>query len=72
MIYYHLSFQNPLTHFLDVRITVKDNQQQELYLQLPAWRPGRYELQHFAQKLSAVTATANGESLNIEKATKDR
>ncbi|AKD02445.1 M61 family metallopeptidase [Pontibacter korlensis] len=72
MIYYHLSFQNPLSHFVDIKITIKDNQQQELYLQLPAWRPGRYELQHFAQKLRAVTATANGESIAIEKVTKDR
>ncbi|MCX2741434.1 M61 family metallopeptidase [Pontibacter anaerobius] len=72
MIHYHLSFQNPLTHFVDIKITVKDNQQQDLYLQLPAWRPGRYELQHFAQKLRAVTAEANGNSLHIEKVTKDR
>lgn len=41
-------------------------------MQLPAWRPGRYELQHFAQKLYAVTATANGQSIPIQKITKDR
>ncbi|MDX5436203.1 MAG: M61 family peptidase, partial [Pontibacter sp.] len=72
MIYYHLSYQNPLTHFVDIKITIKDNQQQELYLQLPAWRPGRYELQHFAQKLRTVSATANGENIPIEKVSKDR
>jgi predicted metalloprotease with PDZ domain len=72
MIHYHLSFQNPLTHFVDITIIIKENQQQDLYLQLPAWRPGRYELQHFAQKLRAVTASANGESITIDKVTKDR
>ncbi|WP_266203137.1 M61 family metallopeptidase [Pontibacter kalidii] len=72
MIHYHLSFQNPLTHFVDITITIKENQQQALYLQLPAWRPGRYELQHFAQKLRAVTASANGEGITIDKVTKDR
>lgn len=72
MIHYRLSFQNPLTHFVDVTITIIGNQQQELYLQLPAWRPGRYELQQFAQKLRAVTASANGEGITIEKVTKDR
>ncbi len=41
-------------------------------MQLPAWRPGRYELQHFAQKLRAVTARASGESITVEKVTKDR
>ncbi|MCC9168343.1 M61 family metallopeptidase [Pontibacter harenae] len=41
-------------------------------MQLPAWRPGRYELQNFAQKLRGVTASANGESIDIAKETKDR
>ncbi|PRY07889.1 putative metalloprotease with PDZ domain [Pontibacter ummariensis] len=72
MIKYNLSYSNPLTHFLHITITIPRNREQELYLQLPAWRPGRYELQHFAQKLRGVTATANGEKLPIRKVTKDR
>ncbi|GHA68008.1 M61 family metallopeptidase [Pontibacter akesuensis] len=72
MIHYSISYSNPLTHFLNITISITNNQQQELYLQLPAWRPGRYELQHFAQKLSAVTATANGASIATGKVTKDR
>lgn len=72
MIHYSISYSNPLTHYVDITISITGNQQQELYLQLPAWRPGRYELQHFAQKLRAVTATANGTSIRIQKVTKDR
>ncbi|GAA4426700.1 PDZ domain-containing protein [Pontibacter saemangeumensis] len=72
MMQYHLSYQNPLTHYVDIKITVTDNQLQEVYLQLPAWRPGRYELQHFAQKLRNIAASANGKSITIRKATKDR
>ncbi|MDX5417583.1 MAG: M61 family peptidase [Hymenobacteraceae bacterium] len=72
MIYYHVSFTNPLTHFIDITITIPHHLGQELYLQLPAWRPGRYELQHFAQKLRHVKATANGEEAAISKVTKDR
>ncbi|MBX0335519.1 PDZ domain-containing protein [Pontibacter sp. HSC-14F20] len=72
MIRHHLSYTNPLTHFLDITITIPDNSQQELYLQLPAWRPGRYELQHFAQKLRGVTASANGVAIPVRKVTKDR
>ncbi|WP_299826188.1 M61 family peptidase [uncultured Pontibacter sp.] len=71
MIRYHLSYTNPLTHYLDITLTIAENTAQEVYLQLPAWRPGRYELQHFAQKLKAVTASANGQSINIDKVTKD-
>ncbi|MCC9136497.1 M61 family metallopeptidase [Pontibacter silvestris] len=72
MIHYRVSYSNPLTHFVDIAISIQDNKQQELYLQLPAWRPGRYELQHFAQKLRQVSAKANGESLQVKKVTKDR
>lgn len=72
MILYHLSYTSALSHFLDISITITGNTPQELYLQLPAWRPGRYELQNFAQKLRQVTATANGETINILKVTKDR
>jgi predicted metalloprotease with PDZ domain len=72
MIRHHIACNNPLSHFLDITLTVADNSQQELYLQLPAWRPGRYELQHFAQKLRGVAASANGQSLPVQKVTKDR
>ena len=72
MIQYRISYQNPLTHFVDITLAISQNKQQELYLQLPAWRPGRYELQNFAQKLRQVTATAHGASIAIEKVTKDR
>jgi len=72
MIHYHLSYTNPLTHFVDITITITQNRQEQLYLQLPAWRPGRYELQHFAQKLRHVTASANNSSIPVGKVTKDR
>lgn len=72
MIRHHISYTNPLTHFLDITITIPDNNHQELYLQLPAWRPGRYELQHFAQKLRGITAHANGTAIPVRKVTKDR
>src|SRR5687768_4662985 len=72
MISYHLSYTSALSHYLDISITITGNTQQELYLQLSAWRPGRYELQNFAQKLRQVTATVHGASIAMEKVTKDR
>jgi predicted metalloprotease with PDZ domain len=72
MIKHQISFSNPLTHFLDITITIPGNTEQALYLQLPAWRPGRYELQHFAQKLRSVTASASGQAIPVRKVTKDR
>jgi predicted metalloprotease with PDZ domain len=72
MISYHLSYTSALSHYINVCITISDNTQQQLYLQLPAWRPGRYELQNFAQKLHKVTATSNAQTLAVNKITKDR
>ncbi|HSI91501.1 MAG TPA: hypothetical protein VK927_10325, partial [Adhaeribacter sp.] len=43
------------------------------HLQLPAWRPGRYELQNFAQKIRKFEVfDQNGRPLRHEKVTKDR
>lgn len=72
MITYHLSYDNPLTHVLHITITIPQNTQQQIYLQLPAWRPGRYELQQFAQKLYPVTATGDKQPIAVSKITKDK
>lgn len=72
MIRHHLTSANALTHFLEITLTIPDNTQPELYLQLPAWRPGRYELQHFAQKLRHLTASVSGQPIPVRKVTKDR
>ncbi|SNC77517.1 Predicted metalloprotease, contains C-terminal PDZ domain [Hymenobacter gelipurpurascens] len=76
MIHYYVSFENPLTFYLQIQMTyeVAANATQALELQLPAWRPGRYELQNFAQKLQHVVIedAASGEVLAARKITKDR
>jgi predicted metalloprotease with PDZ domain len=51
MIRYQISSQNPLTGYIQVNTYVPATGPGLLYLQLPAWRPGRYELQQFAQKI---------------------
>ena len=76
MIHYHVSFDNPLTFYLQIQMTfeVAAEATEPLELQLPAWRPGRYELQNFAQKLQHVVLedAASGEALVARKITKDR
>ncbi|TGE20261.1 M61 family peptidase [Hymenobacter aquaticus] len=76
MIHYYVSFDNPLTFYLQVQMTfeVAATAPQALELQLPAWRPGRYELQNFAQKVQRVVAedAATNEVLPLRKLTKDR
>ena len=76
MIHYHVSYENPLTFYLQIQLTldVAADAAAPLELQLPAWRPGRYELQNFAQKLQKVVVedAATNESLPYRKLTKDR
>ena len=76
MIHYRVSYDNPLTFYLQIELTldVPANAPAPLELQLPAWRPGRYELQNFAQKLQRVVMedAATGQPLPYHKLTKDR
>jgi len=76
MTYYHVSFDNPLTFYLQIQlvVAVPADAAALLALQLSAWRPGRYELQNFAQKIQRVEASdADTDApLPCYKTTKDR
>ncbi|RZK18174.1 MAG: M61 family peptidase, partial [Hymenobacter sp.] len=76
MTYYHVSFENPLTFYLQIQLMVEVPAEatEPLALQLPAWRPGRYELQNFAQKIQRVEVSdaETDEPLPYRKITKDR
>ena len=75
MIHYRVSYQNPLTAYLQIEMTleVAADETGLLRLQLPAWRPGRYELQNFAQKVQRVEMSdaVTGQLLACRKVTKD-
>jgi len=76
MIHYLISYTNPLTGYLRIQLTMDAPAEATaaLELQLPAWRPGRYELQNFGQKIQRVVVedAATGEPLAYRKLTKDR
>ncbi|MFC5271133.1 M61 family metallopeptidase [Adhaeribacter terreus] len=73
MIHYHVSYNNPLSYFLQIEMRIPALQQPVLHLQLPAWRPGRYELQNFAQKIRKFEILDNdSQPVRFEKITKDR
>ena len=76
MIHYHVSYENPLTFYLRIQLTldVAAEATAPLALQLPAWRPGRYELQNFAQKIQRVEIidVSTNQPLPYRKLTKDR
>ena len=73
MIHYHLFHRDPLTGYVPIETTLDTLLLPTVALQLAAWRPGRYELQNFAQKLRQLRAyDETGAELSVRKTTKDR
>ncbi|TNE80013.1 MAG: M61 family peptidase [Bacteroidetes bacterium] len=70
---YQLSIKSGNSRFLSINGVTETEGRKELYLQLPAWRPGRYEIGNFAKniRLFAVSNEA-GEALTYTKVNKDR
>lgn len=69
---YIVSYQKPNNHYIDIEYIIDNVSSKKIEIQLPAWRPGRYELGNFAknvQKWQAFDAT--GKSLSSKKITKD-
>lgn len=73
MIRYEVAIPQPLSAFIQVKTFVPVGKEETLYLQLPAWRPGRYELQHFAQKIQSFRVWDDQHRpVPFRKVTKDR
>jgi predicted metalloprotease with PDZ domain len=69
---YRVVYRNPHQHFVDIEFTVSELKQDKLQLQLPAWRPGRYELANFAKNVQKFTVYSDaGEPLSVRKLAKD-
>jgi len=71
--HYRLSSPVPENHFIDVECSIDRIAAETIEIQLPAWRPGRYELQNFAKNIQrfGVFDTA-GNPLIFRKISKDR
>jgi predicted metalloprotease with PDZ domain len=48
---YKIYSKNKTSHFINIECSIENIQTDEIELQLPAWRPGRYELQNFAKNI---------------------
>ena len=72
MLHYTFSYAQPHRHFIDIEFQITEHTGAVLILQLPAWRPGRYELGNFAKNIQKLAVSdANGSPLKFEKMTKD-
>ena len=65
---YHISFENPLTHYVNIRLVIKNIASETTDLHLPTWRPGRYEAANYARNIQQLKAvTPKGEKVPIKK-----
>ncbi|ADB39910.1 M61 family metallopeptidase [Spirosoma linguale] len=70
---YRLSADSSSPHYIAVDAHLANISTSEVELQLPAWRPGRYELQQFAKNIQRFEIVDQaGKPLSFRKITKDR
>ena len=71
---YIFSIPTPFERFVSIRQNIQGPFKNDAFeLQLPAWRPGRYELGNFARNIRGFIAkNEKGTSLQVRKLTKDR
>lgn len=72
MIHYFISYQKPHRHFIDFKVTFPHTGEEKMQIQLPSWRPGRYELGNFAKNIGSWQAfDLAGNKLSFRKLKKD-
>lgn len=68
---YQVSINKAFENFIEIEAKIISSNP-EIILQLPAWRPGRYELANFAKNIRCFKAISkNGTELKVRKQTKD-
>ncbi len=72
MLHYTLYLKNPSSHYIYVDLTIDAITEPTLELQLPAWRPGRYELGNFAKNIKHLEVfDEENNPLSYSKSNKD-
>lgn len=71
--HYKIYSENPSSHFLNIEMTIQEITDETIEIQLPAWRPGRYELQNFAKNIQQFEIFGvDNQAIPFKKTTKDR
>lgn len=71
--HYTISYTNSQNHYIDIKVRIENINTPVTEVQLPAWRPGRYELANFAKNMTRLTASdSSGNKLAVAKISKDR
>ena len=68
---YNILQQNPASQFIQISLSLTCQAQETVHLQLPAWRPGRYEIANYAQFIRDFGVFRHTIKLSSKKLTKD-
>ncbi|MDO9551937.1 M61 family metallopeptidase [Rhodonellum sp.] len=69
--HYLISRKSVASQFIQIEISLACLDHETLDLQLPAWRPGRYEMANYAQKIRGFQVKFRGKDIAWNKPTKD-
>jgi len=70
---YHIKSTNRTSQFIQIELFINIKKPQTLYLQIPAWRPGRYQLADYAKNIrSFIAKDTEGNVIPIEKTQKNQ
>lgn len=69
---YIISSKKPHSRYIDVELIINNLQSDEVFLKLPNWRPGRYELVNFAKNIQQfkITTSDGTNKVGFEKVDK--
>jgi predicted metalloprotease with PDZ domain len=68
---YSICRKSLTSQFIQIQLSLECSEKELIQLQLPAWRPGRYELANYGQKLKGFKVTGNGSEISWKKISKD-
>jgi predicted metalloprotease with PDZ domain len=71
MMHYQISRKSYCSQFIEISLSINCKANEQIHLQLASWRPGRYELANFAQKIRGFQIIKEGKSISWSKLTKD-
>lgn len=71
--HYKFSWTNPSSRYIQLEVSAQDIHSEITYIQLPSWRPGRYELGNFAKNVRNFKVyDGAGKEIPAGKVTKDK
>ena len=68
---YHIARKSICSQFIEISLSLDCKANEKIQLQLAAWRPGRYELVNYAQKIRGFHIIMDDKSVSWEKLKKD-